>query len=180
MRERVALGISLTVAGMLAFGLTQSAARSVNVLSPASYGLSTLSYQPDEPHVVSRSTLPADLVMMGWHEWAAFRGFEPLTHVQEFGSFYLQCLWLLGPVVSFGIFALISRQRSGRWLLGPLSVAGFLAILPEAWRLTRLFLVFGVAGAEAARCVLVVVLMIGSIRLMQPASAPETAIKQAA
>lgn len=181
MRERVALGLSLAVAALLAFGLTQSAARSVNILSPAVYGLpGAVSHPADEPHVRSTSTLFADLVMMGWDEWTITRGFEPLTHVEQFATFYLHCLWLFGPLVSFGIFSLISRRTIWRGLLWPLSIAGILAIAPHAWLLTRFFLVLGIAGAEAARCMFVVALMIWSMRLVQPSSMPDAAVKQAA
>lgn len=181
MRERAALGLSLAVAALLAFGLTQSAARSVNILSPVMYGLPGASTHPsDELHVRSSSTLFADLVMMSWDEWATVRGFEPLTHVEQFGTFYLHCLWLFGPLVSFGIFTLISKRTIWRGLWWPLSIAGMLTIVPHAWLLTRFFLVLGVAGAEAARCMVVVALMIWGMRLVQPAYVPEAAVKQAA
>jgi hypothetical protein len=90
-------------------------------------------------------------------------GFAQLTHIDAFGDFYVRFVWLACPALGLIMFCFASSQQIQLQLWKSAAILVLCALPPVAVLLTRLFLLFGIAGAETARCIFVVVLMIWSV-----------------
>jgi hypothetical protein len=87
-----------------------------------------------------------------------------LSHVDEFGRFYAYLVFLICPLIGFGIFWLGSEQRIGSQLWKPMAIAVVFAT-PLQELLRQSFRTVGLSEpmAEAGRATVVLLLMIWSV-----------------
>jgi len=89
--------------------------------------------------------------------WSYAHGWQPGSHIRDFGHFYAPMVQLIGPLTGFALFWMTSRHKVGTEIWKPLAVA-FLLAIPTGY----LDLVPGnvVAWVEATRTVFIVLLMV--------------------
>ena len=90
-----------------------------------------------------------------------------MSHIRDFGGFYAQTVHLICPLIGFALFWILSRYKVGTKVWMPLTIALLLDVSPVLSTLT-----FG-PFSEAARTVLIVLLMVwsvGAIKLPKPHS----------
>ncbi len=166
---RISVGLGLFSASVLAFAMiyTGSHSGALKVISFSTYGYAVDSSQlASSPDAQGLST---GLLTAVWNVWARAQGFEPKSHVEEFGNFYLRFVWLICPLVGFAVFWMDSRREIGPRFWLALAIGVVSALSPLGLPLTRVFLTLGVVAAETLRCLSVLFLMIwssGAIRLV--------------
>jgi hypothetical protein len=105
----------------------------------------------------------AKLCIVTWGAWAHVHGFTPISRMNDFGRFYYRLLTLACPLLGFGMFWLGSRHKIGGQLWKPLAIA--IVFIPLAGLISGCFTLIGLSGpaAQAARAVVVLLLMIWSV-----------------
>ena len=96
--------------------------------------------------------------------WSYAHGWQPMSHIRDFGSFYAPMVQLLCPLLGFALFLMISRHRVGQNVWKPVSIAALLAI-PFGY--ISVLPIDAIPWMEAARTILVILLMacsVGAIR----------------
>jgi hypothetical protein len=92
--------------------------------------------------------------------WSYAHGWQPMSHIRDFGRFYAPAVQLLCPLIGFALFRIISRHKVGLQWWKPVTIALLVAVLPD-------FSAFASRDAtpwvEVARTILVVVLMLWSV-----------------
>jgi hypothetical protein len=168
MKGQIAIAIAVAFTGILTFGMIHAAtnAASYEVVSPSTYGLQGISHH-GETAVIGYDGVFVRIMVATWNSWGRVHGFAPLTHIDAFGDFYVRLIWLACPALGLIIFCFASLTRNPTQLWRSVAILVFFALPPVAVVLTRSFLLFGIAGAEAARCTLVLVLMIWSAQVQQ-------------
>jgi hypothetical protein len=100
-----------------------------------------------------------------------------IRRIDEFGRFYVRFTWLICPVLAFGVFLLGFRQKIGphAWRPFAIAIAFTLPLLGDvpSW----IFMPLGIAGAMAARSVVVLLLMMWSIGAMRISSRSHYAVE---
>lgn len=86
--------------------------------------------------------------------WSHAHGWEPMSHIRDFGTFYAPFVELTCPLAGFAFFCLLSGHRVRRNCWKPLSIA----LLSLAFVPTSSF-----PSVEAARTVGVLLLMVSSV-----------------
>jgi hypothetical protein len=109
----------------------------------------------------------AKLCIATWGAWAHVYGFTPMSRMNDFGRFYYRFLTLACPLLGFGMFWLGSRHKIGGQLWKPLAIA--IVFIPLGGLFSGGFTVIGLSrpAAEAARAVVVLLLMIWSVGAIQ-------------
>jgi|SRR5579883_863863 len=163
MKPHAAMALALALGAILTFGMIHAATHSASfeVVSPSTYGLQTVSHR-SETAVIAYNGPFVWIMVTAWTAWDRLHGFAPLTHVDAFGSFYIQLIWIVGPALGFGVFWLVFSRRIPLKAWKSLAILLVCSLTPLALLLTRIFLPFGLAGAEAARCSIVLLLMLYS------------------
>jgi hypothetical protein len=156
MARRFWIGIALLVSARLTYGLVISAMRIDLAAMQAG------NYPRFSTHILATT----------WILWSQIRGVQPLSHADEFGRFYAVLVFLVCPLIGFGIFWLGSQQKIGMQLWKPLAIAIIFATPLE--RLLRSG--FSEVGldmlwAEVIRTTLVLLLMMWSVGAMRNHSA---------
>ena len=149
MEKRISIGLSLLIAAVLTHGLVYSGINlNVSKLMP------TATYQGFFER----------MLVAAWAVWAQLRGFEPMSHLEEFGRFYAYLVILSCPLIGFGIFCLGSRQKISEQWWKPFAIA-ILFTAPLGDLISQSFWISGLDRpvAEAARATIVLLLMIGSV-----------------
>jgi len=146
METRVSLALAVACVALLAFGLTSAG---------------------ESPGTSAEQGLFPSLFNATRAVWARANDVEPLSHPDEFGQFYFRLVWWTCPLIGFFVFRLGSGQKLGRQVWKPLAIAILFAIPPLAPLLIASFRILGPAGAVAARCIVVLILMIWSIEKAQ-------------
>ncbi len=92
--------------------------------------------------------------------WSYGHGWEPMSHIRDFGWFYAPVVQFLCPVIGFALFWLLSRHKVGPRIWKPTAIAVLLAV-PSAY----IGLVPGSAlpWVEMARTLVVLLLMVYSV-----------------
>ena len=102
--------------------------------------------------------------------WSYAHGWQPMSHIRDFGGFYAQTVHLICPLIGFALFWIVSRHKVGLSVWKPLAIALLLTIPPS---FSDLVSVDATPWVEAARTVLIVLLMVwsvGAIKLPKPHS----------
>ena len=99
--------------------------------------------------------------------WSYAHGWQPMSHIHDFGRFYAPLVQLICPLIGFAIFWILSRHKLGLNAWKPVALALILAI-PSSF-------MDGVPGyalpwVEVARTLLIVSFMawsVGAIRVFK-------------
>lgn len=100
--------------------------------------------------------------------WSYAHGWQPMSHIRDFGGFYAQTVHLICPLIGFALFWIVSRHKVGIKVWKPLAIALLLTIPPS---FSNLASGYAIPWVEAARTVLIVLVMVwsvGAIRLSKP------------
>jgi hypothetical protein len=100
--------------------------------------------------------------------WSYAHGWQPMSHIRDFGGFYAQTVHLICPLIGFALFWIVSRHKVGTKVWKPLAIALLLTIPPTFGSLVSSD---ATPWVEAARTVLIVLLMVwsvGAIKLSKP------------
>jgi hypothetical protein len=92
--------------------------------------------------------------------WSYAHGWQPLSHIRDFGHFYATTVHLTCPLVGFLLFWIASRRKVGISLCKPLAIASLLT-LPNGY--TTSVPGYALPWVEAARTILVLLLMLWSV-----------------
>jgi len=138
MRGSIAVGIGIGVATVFTHGVVDSA---VNFNDPSSSP-----YQGFFRHILLATE----------RLWSYAHGWQPLSHIRDFGHFYAPVVHLICPLIGFALFRILWRHKLGVALWKPLAVATLLTMAPDV-------LSGAPAGAlpwwEAARTAVIVLAM---------------------
>jgi hypothetical protein len=102
--------------------------------------------------------------------WSYAHGWQPMSHIRDFGRFYAPMVQLICPLIGFGLFWLISRHKVGINVWKPMGIALLLALPPAELALAP-FYAMGLAeqGVQVVRTLFIVLLMmwsVGAIRIV--------------
>ena len=92
--------------------------------------------------------------------WSYAHGWQPMSHIRDFGSFYAQTVHLICPLIGFALFWIVSRHKVGIKVWKPLAIVILLTIPPS---FSTLAPGYATPWAEAARTFLIVLLMVWSV-----------------
>jgi hypothetical protein len=147
--RRISIGIALACSVVLTYRIVSSA---THLEVSQSMPLST--YQG----------FFAQVCITIWGLWGHARGLDPMNHINAFGRFYVYFVSLACPLIGFGVFAAVSRQKIGWQWWRPLAIAVLFAT-PLQEMLHRGFRALGLGepAAEPARTAVVLLFMIWSI-----------------
>jgi len=100
-----------------------------------------------------------------WNTWCDLYGLAPLSHDEEFARFFMRATLLGVPLIGFVLFWLAFGDRIGKQLWKPLLVLLVFATPVERFIASGFqSLGFDVPAAEAARSIVVLMLMIVSTK----------------
>ena len=63
--------------------------------------------------------------------WSYAHGWQPMSHIRDFGGFYAPTIHLICPLIGFALFWIISRHKVGINLWKPMAIALLLTIQPS-------------------------------------------------
>ena len=63
--------------------------------------------------------------------WSYAHGWQPMSHIRDFGGFYAQTVHLICPLIGFALFWIVSRHKVGIKVWKPLAIALLLTIPPS-------------------------------------------------
>ena len=148
MRRVVSLGTSAAVAAVFTHGMVFSAMYFKEDALPIS------TYQGFFQHILLATE----------RMWSYTHGWQPISHIRDFGSFYAPTVQLICPLIGFALFWIISRHKVGRNFWKPMGIASLLAILPAELALAPVqALGLNELCVQVGRTVIVVVLMVWSV-----------------
>jgi hypothetical protein len=143
MRRSRSIGTSAAVAAVLTHGVVFSA---VNLNEP----LPISTYQGFFQHILLATE----------RLWSYAHGWQPMSHIHDFGRFYAPAVHLICPLIGFALFWVISRHKVGINFWKPLAIAllltipsSFIALAPR----------YALPWVEVARTVLIVLSMVWSV-----------------
>jgi hypothetical protein len=152
MVKRISIGIALAFSAILTYGLVISGTR-VDLTA-----LQAGTYQGIFTRVLS----------ITWAVWSQLRGVQPFSHGDEFGRFYAVLVFLLCPLIGFGIFWLSSRRKNTAQLWKPLAIAVIFATPLERFMRSGFSTIgLNLPWAEVVRTSVVLMLMIWSVEAMR-------------
>lgn len=104
--------------------------------------------------------------------WSYAHGWQPMSHIHDFGRFYAQTVHLICPLIGFALFWIVSRHKVGINFWKPIGIALLLTIPPSFIALAP-FYALGLKEpwVEVVRTLLIVLLMVwsvGAIRISKP------------
>jgi hypothetical protein len=102
--------------------------------------------------------------------WSYFHGWQPMSHIHDFGRFYAPTVQLICPLIGFVLFWIISRHKLGTDIWKPVAIALLLTI-PSGY--IDLVPGYALPWVEMARTILIVLLMVwsaGAIKISRPHS----------
>jgi hypothetical protein len=103
--------------------------------------------------------------------WSYAHGWQPLSHIRDFGAFYAPTVQLGCPLLGFALFRTLSRHKVGMRFWRPPAIAVLLFL---STRFIDSVPDYALPWVEAARTVLVTLLMVwsvGAIRFPRPRTA---------
>jgi hypothetical protein len=146
MRSSTAIGIGAAVAAVFTHGLVVSGVHFDDPLPLSTY-----------------REFFRNILLATERLWSFAHGWQPMSHIQDFGRFYAPAVQLICPLIGFTLFWILSRHKLGPHLWKPLAIASLLAV-------PTTYLDWAPAGVwpwlETARTVVVVSLMIAVARLL--------------
>ena len=143
MRNVRSIGISAAVAAVVTHGIVDSA---VNFSGPVP--------------VSNWQGFFRQMLLLTERLWSYAHGWQPMSHIRDFGSFFAPAVQLICPLIGFALFGMLARPRIGLNLWKPVAIALWLC-LPYGY-------LAGVPGTalpwvEGARTIVIVALMAWSI-----------------
>lgn len=148
MRRSVSSGTGAAVAAVFTHGMVFSA---MNLNEP----LPISTYQGFFQHVLFATE----------RLWSYAHGWQPMSHIDEFGRFYADTVHLICPLIGFALFWIVSRHKVGIKSWKPIGIA-LLLTMPPSFRVPNY-----VEWVEVVRTLLIVLLMVwsvGAIRISKP------------
>jgi hypothetical protein len=107
--------------------------------------------------------------------WSYVHGWQPMSHIRDFGGFYAHTVHLICPLIGFALFWILSRHKVGINVWKPIAIALLLTI-PSTF--TALAPSYAIPWVEVARTILIVLLLVwsvGAFKLSKPhISTPES------
>lgn len=158
MRKRIGLGVGAVIAALPTHGFVYSGIR-------LSKPLSAFTYEGAFQRVI----------LSLWHAWTGIHGQAPMSHADDFGTFMAHLVFFVCPALGFAFYALVTDQRMSWQWWKPLAIA-FATPLQQAIRQPLLSLGLNEPWAEAARAVVVFVLLVVSIHGFRIRSSWQTAV----
>ena len=158
MRKSRSIGTSAAVAAVFTHGMVFSA---VNFNEP----LPVSTYQGFFRHILLATE----------RLWSYAHGWQPMSHIHDFGRFYAPLVQLTCPLIGFVLFWVLSRHKVGFNFWKPMAIALLLTI-PSGY--IELVPGYTLPWVETARTVLVILLMawsVGAIRISNPGT-PATSV----
>ena len=151
MRRSISIGTSAAVAAVFTHGMVFSGMY-LNELLPIS------TYQG----FFQRMLLATERL------WSYAHGWQPMSHIRDFGGFYAQTVHLICPLIGFALFWIVSRHKVGINFWKPIGIALLLSIPPSFSDLASRY---ATPWVEVVRTILIVLLMgwsVGAIRISKP------------
>jgi hypothetical protein len=140
MRTSISIGISGALAAVFTHGLVSSA----------------MYFDQDLPPVTYQGFFQ-QILLATERLWSHAHGWQPLSHIRDFGHFYAPVVQLVGPLVGFALFWITSRHKVGIDFWKPVGIALLMGIPP----------LFNFGSAEpwvqAFRTVVIVMFMVWSV-----------------
>jgi hypothetical protein len=96
--------------------------------------------------------------------WSYAHGWQPMSHIRDFGWFYAPAVQLICPLLGFALFWILSRHKMDTHIWKPLAIA-FLLSIPTGF--VGLLSAGALPWVEAARTLLLVLLMVWSAGAMR-------------
>src|SRR5580700_277255 len=62
--------------------------------------------------------------------WSYAHGWQPMSHIDDFGHFYANTVHLICPLIGFALFWIVSRHKVSITFWKPMGIVLLLAILP--------------------------------------------------
>ncbi len=143
MRKYLSIGTSATLAAVFTHGLVFSA---MDLNEP----LSIWTYQGFFRH----------LLLATERLWSFAHGWQPMSHIRDFGRFYAPAVHLICPLIGFLLFWVMSRHKVGINLWKPMAIALLLTV-PSS--LLTQMPAYSLPWIEVARTLLIVWLMVRSV-----------------
>jgi hypothetical protein len=156
MRRSISIGTGTAVAAVLTHGMVSSG---MNLNEP----LPISTYQG----FFQRVLLATERL------WSYAHGWQPMSHIDEFGRFYAHTVHLICPLIGFALFWIVSRHKVGIQSWRPIGIALLLTVPPT---FSDLAPDYAIPWVEVVRTLLIVLLMVwsvGAIRISKP-HAPTT------
>jgi hypothetical protein len=100
--------------------------------------------------------------------WSYAHGWQPMSHIRDFGYFYAPTIHLICPLIGFALFWIISQHNVGIDSWKPLAIALLLTIPPSFSDLASRNAIPWVEVARTALIVLLMVWSVGAIRISKP------------
>ena len=113
------------------------------------------------------------IVIAAERSWSYAHGWQPMSHMRDFGGFFAPMVHLICPMIGFLLFWMLSRYKVGAKVWKPLAIALLLDVPPSVGDLASRY---AIPWVEVARTILVVLLMVwsvGAIRISKPFGAYE-------
>jgi hypothetical protein len=158
MRRSSSIGAGAAVAAVLTHGMVFSAVNFRDALRASTY-------QGFFQH----------LLLATERLWSYAHGWQPMSHIRDFGQFYAPTIHLVCPLIGFALFWILSRHKVGINFWKPMAIALLLTIPPG---LSDLASRDATPWVEVARTTLIVFLMVwsvGAIRISKH-GAPTTSL----
>ena len=109
MRTSISIAISGALAAVFTHGLVSSAM-----------------YFKEEPlPIAAYQGFFQQILLATERLWSRAHGWQPLSHIQDFGHFYAPLVQLVGPLVGFALFWIMSRHKVGVDLWNPVGIAHY-------------------------------------------------------
>jgi len=108
------------------------------------------------------------IVLAAERLWSWSHGWQPASHIRDFGQFFAPTVQLICPLIGFVLFRIISRDKVGIHFWKPLAIATLLAI-PNGY--IDHVPVYALPWVEVVRTILVVLMMVwsvGALRVSRP------------
>lgn len=106
--------------------------------------------------------------------WSNAHGWQPMSHIKDFGRFYALTAHLICPLIGFALFWILSRHKVSINFWKPMAIA-LLLTFPSSY--IDLLPGYALLWVEVTRTILIVLLMVwsvGATRISKPHS-PTTA-----
>ncbi|MGO9257286.1 MAG: hypothetical protein ACLQU1_13415 [Bryobacteraceae bacterium] len=139
------IGTSAAVAAVFTHGMVSSA---VNLNEP----LPISTYQGFFRHMLFATE----------RLWSYAHGWQPMSHIAEFGLFYALTVRLVCPLIGFALFRITSGHKVGIDFWKPMAIASLPLTAPSSY--IALVPGYAVPWVEVARTILIVLLMVWSVR----------------
>ena len=92
--------------------------------------------------------------------WSYVHGWQPMSHIEEFGRFYAHTVHLICPLIGFALFWILSRHKVGFKFWKPIGIALLLTVPPG---FSNLAPDYAVPWVEVLRTLLIVLWMVWSV-----------------